>query len=568
MNTKQKEYHKINGKKYVVRKGQKGGKYILINNEKKYLSKKIKGGANINLLITYDKITTEHIPYEYSDDSGLYNNLYKTNIEIIENPESKTYNKTYNIILTPDDPIIEINKDNIDWFNYIPFILNTEDPDKPIANKPFFVDWTLPAHAVVLIIGDIHGDYSSLQKLFNNWIESGYLEKDSNNNYILKPYIYVISLGDIIDYGTNSLNVLYDLVMLRHNNPGRVMLLSGNHEGSAHYEYRITGFDNFISEIANKFNLKEDEYNDTIKQLINYINNIGPDLLSLRFENEKESLYLMHGMYPVRLRNSVQKLSNNITDILIWPEQNKEHDVKVFHKNIHGFEKNIKELWAEATQWNDITSTFVSTKSKRGTLFDLFELGIDILYPLMKKYGIKGFIRGHQDNCPAQLFPVDPYGKTCGNMATIEFKELNKPDTFKCIKNRRTEKEWCKYNTSYEDIPNIKSLEEYLISQNESLKTFNLTRFIESLPSTKKIDQDKKELIAKDMLNTMKNRIITISMAGHKRYAPLGGYIKLTVEEDLYRGGSKNKKVNKNLLKYLPLANIKDKDILKKSKKK
>ena len=41
---KNKEYHKLNGKKYVLRTGQKGGKYIIVNNEKKYI-KKTKGGA-------------------------------------------------------------------------------------------------------------------------------------------------------------------------------------------------------------------------------------------------------------------------------------------------------------------------------------------------------------------------------------------------------------------------------------------------------------------------------------------------------------------------------------------
>ena len=551
MNNKQKEYHKINGKKYVVCKGQKGGKYVLINNVKKYISKKIKGGADINLLTTYGTISTEHKPYEKNAD----NILYDTVIEIIENTEPKTYNKTNDVILTPDDPIIDINKDNLEWFNYIPFILNDTTPD-----KPFFVDWTLSENAVILIIGDIHGDYSSLQKLFTNWIESGYLYKDSNNIYKLKEYIYIISLGDIIDYGTNSLNVLYELVMLRHNNPGKVMLLSGNHEGSANIDYQISGFDKFNNELTNKLNLSEDK----IKQLLNYINNIGPDLLSLRFENEAESLYLMHGMYPIRLKKSTDTISNNTTDILVWPEIN---DNKLFHKNEDGTAKTIKDLWSEATQWNDITSTFVTKNSKRG-FRDLFELGIDILYPLMRKYGIKGFIRGHQDNCPAQLFPVDTNGRTCGNMSSFIFEDKNDPSTAKCIRYRKNVTDWCKYNTSYTDIPRINSLDEYILSKTHSLDTINLTRLIQSFPSLS-IDEKKKETIAREMLNTMKNRIITISMAGHKRYAPLGGYIKLTVEGDLYNGGSKNKttnKIDKNLLKYLPFAN--SKAMLKQSKKK
>ena len=537
---KNKEYHKLNGKKYVLRTGQKGGKYIIVNNEKKYI-KKTKGGADVNLLDTYTNIVTTPIPYTKTD----INTEYTTHIQIVENTENKNYKEDFTVF---PDPVIDLkNKDYNSWINNIPFQLTD---NKPTA--PFFVDWTLPSNAKVLIIGDIHGDYNSLLKLLANWEISGYIYKEGDS-IKLKDDIYIISTGDIIDYGVNSLNVVYDLVMLRHNNPGKVMLLSGNHEGSAGIEL-VLGFDDFFKEITSKLNLDKENSD----RLLNYIYCIGPDMLSLRFENEAESIYLMHGMYPVTLRNSVDTLSNNTTDLNIWPDINRD---KLKDKFTLEEIKKIKEKnktepippnFSHATQWNDIAST-IFTKNSRRSFKHLFELGIDVLYPIMIKYGIKGFIRGHQDNCPAQFFPVDINDQVCGNAIGLKFEDKNDPRTVKCVQ-KIDSNNWCTYKTSYSKLPEISYIHNNLTAP---LETTNLVKFLKDASINKKTPEDiiKWEGILHNALYIMKERIITISMAGQKRYAPLGGYILLTVEnDDLYAGGSNKKKYNKNLLKYMPFG--------------
>mgnify|MGYP003334425927 CR=1 FL=1 len=65
--------------------------------------------------------------------------------KVIENSEKKIYNDTPRV---PVDPPEEIDKDNLDWFDYIPFQLTNNNPE-----APFFVDWTLPSSAKVLIFG-------------------------------------------------------------------------------------------------------------------------------------------------------------------------------------------------------------------------------------------------------------------------------------------------------------------------------------------------------------------------------------------------------------------------------
>ena len=88
---KNKEYHKLNGKKYVLRTGQKGGKYIIVNNEKKYI-KKTKGGADVNLLTSYQNIVTQQIPYSKKDSNTVYN----THIKIVENKENNIVKDSQN----------------------------------------------------------------------------------------------------------------------------------------------------------------------------------------------------------------------------------------------------------------------------------------------------------------------------------------------------------------------------------------------------------------------------------------------------------------------------------------
>lgn len=75
----------------------------------------------------------------------------------------------------------------------------------------------------VVVVGDIHGDYSSLQyvltkTLFRERVEDG------------EP-VALVCLGDYIDRGPGQVEVLYALTKLVADHPGNVVLLRGNHEG-------------------------------------------------------------------------------------------------------------------------------------------------------------------------------------------------------------------------------------------------------------------------------------------------------------------------------------------------
>lgn len=71
----------------------------------------------------------------------------------------------------------------------------------------------------LIVIGDIHGDLQSLNYILE---ESNFLKfKDS----------MLIFLGDYIDRGEYSPQVLFKVLSLKFNFPNRVVVLRGNHEG-------------------------------------------------------------------------------------------------------------------------------------------------------------------------------------------------------------------------------------------------------------------------------------------------------------------------------------------------
>lgn len=81
----------------------------------------------------------------------------------------------------------------------------------------------LPDHGEATIIGDIHGDLSSLKHML---YESAFIEKA-----LTGEDAYLIFLGDYGDRGIYSPEVYYIVLTLKEFFPDKVILLQGNHEG-------------------------------------------------------------------------------------------------------------------------------------------------------------------------------------------------------------------------------------------------------------------------------------------------------------------------------------------------
>ena len=88
------------------------------------------------------------------------------------------------------------------------------------------------------IVGDIHGQYYDFLKVLT---KIGDVEENLNGN--------ILFLGDYVDRGANSVEVMTFIMALKVNYPKNVFLLRGNHESRC-----MTSLHNFMKEVLYKYN--------------------------------------------------------------------------------------------------------------------------------------------------------------------------------------------------------------------------------------------------------------------------------------------------------------------------
>jgi serine/threonine-protein phosphatase PP1 catalytic subunit len=80
----------------------------------------------------------------------------------------------------------------------------------------------------LVIVGDIHGDFCTLQKI---------LVSINSVKFLSNPNNKLIFLGDYIDRGSNSIDVLYTIMYLKSSYPDSVVLMRGNHEAPLQFPF-------------------------------------------------------------------------------------------------------------------------------------------------------------------------------------------------------------------------------------------------------------------------------------------------------------------------------------------
>lgn len=94
----------------------------------------------------------------------------------------------------------------------------------------------LPARSKIIVLGDLHGHFLSLQSHLARMYKEGLLDDQLH----LKADCYLVGLGDYTGDGEQGIPVLYTLLKIQENNPGKVFLLRGDHEDAS--QAQINGF--------------------------------------------------------------------------------------------------------------------------------------------------------------------------------------------------------------------------------------------------------------------------------------------------------------------------------------
>ena len=203
-----------------------------------------------------------------------------------------------------------------------------------------YLHFQIPENLVV--VGDIHGDIVSLQKILNEFRWEDFLSSEEN---------ILIFLGDYVDRGQYSTEVLLCLCKLKSRFPNNVFLLRGNHE--AYHHFPFSSF-SLPGELRTKFGNKGVEF---------YSENVKPFFDSMFGFCEIDSFaLLLHGGLPVVedlkfFENYKFHLSNLLSQKelmaqILWndPRELAESNWQVSNRGLGKyFGKNITDLWLDQT---------------------------------------------------------------------------------------------------------------------------------------------------------------------------------------------------------------------------
>lgn len=248
----------------------------------------------------------------------------------------------------------------------------------------------------LIVIGDLHGDFEALRRIMEIVDFDKYLKFESN---------LLIFLGDYIDRGKYSTEVLLFLCQLKNYHPNNVMMLKGNHESFEKFPFSAYDF---------KYNLKNLLGTKSDMLYKNVVIPLFDSFYSICDMNN--FALLMHGGLPV-ITNSV--FFNNY---------------KFYLSNL---DDNISML--EELLWNDPRDYLIHKlweTSRRG-LGKYF--GIDVTNMWLSNTNSKFVIRGHEpcmgyklnhNNKVLTLFSSrDPYPNFKASFLKMSNDEINNIDS-------------------------------------------------------------------------------------------------------------------------------------------
>ena len=190
------------------------------------------------------------------------------------------------------------------------------------------------------VIADIHGRKDLMDNLLNDLIKSGKLDLNVDK---------LIFTGDYIDRGPDSASVIFKLMELEKDYPGRVICLSGNHEWMAILYYaRGKQQDDANLWLGNggKETIESYEFLGHTDMIADHVKWLS----QLPLKHEEPGFFFSHAPAPAEwARSYVSKGLEYTPDELIWTYHPDERRLATVHPNgvigvcghIHQLKKGI-----------------------------------------------------------------------------------------------------------------------------------------------------------------------------------------------------------------------------------
>jgi len=217
----------------------------------------------------------------------------------------------------------ELIKETINILSSKPPIINIEDK-------------------TILVVGDIHGDYESVDAALR------IADKDNVNTLLF--------LGDYVDRGDKSVEVLHTLMTLISDNSFNLIILRGDHETR-----EINSEYGFLEELKNKFPEKYGEIYDLFNELF------------------AQLPYVAYTKYYVFLHGGIPRGVSGIKDL------------KSLRKGLISPSPGTIEfeiLWNDPAEY---INGYIPNIRGDGT----YLFGVDVTMDFLNNSGLTGIIRGH-----------------------------------------------------------------------------------------------------------------------------------------------------------------------------
>ena len=231
-----------------------------------------------NTGINFSKYGTDKIIEDRDADDNLIISTYFPSMHKLYNPVD---------VLDISQQIRQILKD--DWYSESIDIRQIDNADEKydiLENYTLIKKINPTIDNKFIIIGDIHGSYATFIRILLRFRKMNIMNKECvlQNNY------HVIFLGDIVDRGQYSYEIIMLIFLLKIKNPTCVHINRGNHE-----EDDMNARDGFLNELKSKFGVDD---GNNLHKLINQVFLHQHSALLIKNPINNKYTYLAHGGLP------------------------------------------------------------------------------------------------------------------------------------------------------------------------------------------------------------------------------------------------------------------------------